>query len=218
MALQLSDIQALAQFYADESTLSLSSAANLPVINAMYRQFCADWRFPEIEVTDTSITLVAGQESYIWPSKYKFRTEPTVTLQRTVGNPRLFVKVTPIQDNIYWSFLKNVNQSFPSHYKKESQDGQNYNILFRPVSNISGLQLYIIGQIEPKPFVQATDWAIWKEDGPATAFAIFIASQFQAKRNNPGRADELLDDMRDLLPESIYGPTPQPNLAVPWFT
>lgn len=218
MALQLSEIETLVQFFADESTLSLSSTANLPVINSMYRQFCSVWRFPEIEVTDKSIVLQAGIESYIWPTQYKFLTEPAVTLQRTVGNPRLFVKITPIQDNIYWSFLKNVNQSFPSHYKKESQDGKNYNVLFRPVSNISGLQLLIIGQIEPPPFVKAGDRSIFREDNPDHAFARLVAANFQRKRNNPGRADELMDEYYDLMPESIYGPTPSPNLAIPWFT
>lgn len=219
MSMTLAQIQSDVQFLADESTLSLTSAANLPVINSYYKEFCASRLFPELNITDSSITSVAGQEAYTWPKNVKFLTEPALILQRTIGNPRNFVKVWPVQDEIYWGFLKNVVQSFPSHYKKERLDGAGlYNLLMRPRPNITGLQLLIVGQIEPTEFVQASDPTAFNEPQTDRAFARFLAAKFQSKRGNPVRAAELLDEMDDLLPEGNYGPTPRPNNAVPWLT
>lgn len=217
MSMTLAQIQTDVQFLADESTLALTGQY-LPVFNGYYKEFCASRLFPELNITDTSITTVAGQEAYVWPKNYKFLTEPAIILQRTVGNPRNFVKVWPVQDEIYWGFLKNVVQSFPSHYKKERQSANMYNLLMRPLPNISGLQVLIVGQTEPVELVQASDPTVFNEPQVDRAFARFVAAQFQMKRGNPARAAQLLDEMDDLLPEGNYGPTPRPNNAVPWLT
>lgn len=171
-----------------------------------------------MSITDSSITLTQGQEAYKWPTQYTFLTEPAIVLQRTLGNPRNYVKVWPVQDEIYWAFLKNVVQSFPSHYKKESQDRKNYNLLLRPNPNVTGLQLLIVGQTEPPKFVQATDSSVFREEKTDLAFARYVAAQIQKKRNNSGRAVELIDEMEDMLPDSVYSPTPRPNNIVPWIT
>lgn len=216
--LTLTAIEADVQFFADESNLTISSGTNLPILNSLYRRFCNSRRFPELEYTDSSITLVAGQEAYRWPTTAVFVTEPAITLQRTIGNPRLFVKVAPVQDNIFWDLLKNINQSFPSHYKKERLDAKNYSLLMRPTSNVTGLILRISGQTEPPEFVKAADTSIFVEPNVDRAFALYVAAAWQNKRNNTGRAQQLLNDMADMLPDSQYGPTPRPMLAIPWFT
>lgn len=213
----LSQIEADVQFLADERTLSLTGTY-LAVFNGYYKEFCAARLFPELNVTDSSITTIQGQESYVWPQNYKFLTEPALILQRTLGNPRNFVKVWPVQDEIYWGFLKNVVQSFPSHYKKERQSANSYNLLLRPLPNVAGLQLLVVGQIEPTELVQAADATVFNEPQTDRAFSRFLAAQFQMKRGNLARAAQLLEEMDALLPEGNYGPTPRPNNAVPWLT
>lgn len=215
--LRLIDIEPEVQFFADESNLTISSGVNLPIVNSFYKEFCGLRLFPELEVTDSSITLVQGQEAYKWPIAYQFRNEPALLLQRTTGNPRNFVKVWPVQDNVYWGFLKNVVQSFPSHYKKEKQTGEDYTLLLRPVSNITGLQLLLAGQVLPPLFTAATDRTIFMEENRDRAFARFLAAQWHKKRGNIGRAEELLDEVDDLMPESDYGPSERDNKIVPHF-
>ena len=216
--LRISDIETEVQFLADESNLVISSGANLPILNGYYKMFCRMRLWPELNITDTSVVLTAGQEAYQWPTTHIFQTEPALILQRTVGNPRNFVKVWPVQDEIYWGFLKNVVQSFPSHYKKERLSAGEYSLLMRPVSNVTGLQLLIVGQIEPDLFVQSTDTTVFKEEQSDRAFSRFLAAQWQKKRNNSGRAAELIDEMEMLLPEGDFGPTARPNNIIPWWT
>lgn len=215
---RLIDIEPDVQFFADESNLAISSGVNLPIVNSFYKEFCGLRLFPELEITDDSIVTVAGQESYVWPINVQFRGEPALILQRTLGNPRNFVQVWPETNNVHWGYLKNVVQSFPSHYKKESQDGKNYSLLLRPIPNISGLSLLLIGQALPPTLSGPLDTTVFKEENRDRAFARFLAAKWQEKRGNSGRAQDLLDEVDALLPEGDYGPTAKPQTAIPWFT
>lgn len=78
MALTLTQIQALVQFYANDSTLSISSGTNLVVANLVYQDLAGKRRWPESTQTATPIQTVAGQENYRWPITPLFKEEPYV--------------------------------------------------------------------------------------------------------------------------------------------
>ena len=216
--LTLSEVEAEVQFLADESNLVLSSGAGLAIFNSYYKLFSGLRRWGELEITDSSIVTVAGQEAYRWPITRTFIIEPAILLQRTAGNTNNFVQVWPVTDNIHWGCLANVTQSFPSHYKRESKGANDFTLLFRPFPNTADLQVRIVGQAEPIKLVQAADRTVFRESKTDLALARYIAAQYQKKRDNPGRAEELLDEMRDMLPESDYMPTPRPTDIIPWLT
>ena len=216
--MKLSDIEGEVRFLADESNLNISSGTNLPILNGYYKLFCGLRRFGELEVTDESVVTVASQEAYNWPSRHTFIVEPALMLQRVAGNTQRFVPILPAPDNYLWSGLKNVSASFPTHYKRESLGANNFSLFLRPLPSVAGLQLLIIGQVEPALFVQAADRSVFREEKTDRAFARYVAAQLQRKRDNPARADDLLDEMRDMLPESNYMPSPRPSSVTPWWT
>ena len=213
MADTLTNIETDVQFWADDTALSITSGVNLRLFNTVYQgMFSPDYivfgvkigrRWPEATREDTSLTMVAGQEDYTWPTTPEFK-EP-VWLEGTNGTTDVY-PILWVPDMATWSAYdpNNVGDSEPIYARLLDVAGT-LTLSLRPNPHrTDGIR--INGMIEVTELTTGANSTIFANKNADRALAMVVASHFKAKRGDSGRALELLNQAKSLLPINDVAP------------
>ena len=220
----LTNIQTDARFYANDSALTITSGDGLRIFNLVYqgmfspgfimRDVKVGRRWPEATREDTSLTMVAGQEDYTWPTTPKFKHP--IWLEGTEGTARTY-PIIWVPDMTVWSAYgpNNVGDTEPIYARLLDVSGT-LTLSLRPNPNrADGIR--INGLIEITELTQGADSTVFVNVNSDRALSKLVAAEFKAKRGDGGRADELIAEAVGLLPEMDATPVlTGSGRIIPW--
>lgn len=223
-------IQTWVQIWSDYESLVLTSGNGLEILNEVYAgMFNPDYkilgapigrRWPENFAQDTSISTVASQEAYNWPTSPVFHEEPSIKIQGTSGGT-VYHLLAPAKSEEEWRLAVEVGDSFPSIYRRKLVAGT-MKLLIRPTPVSASLTIEISGYTEITEFttttaIDGTTDTIFFNQMSDRALAKFIAAVYKDKRGDPQRAQALVREGIGLLPSTQYMPELETNEITPVY-
>lgn len=219
----LINIQSDFRFWADAESEILTTGTNLRIFNTVYQgMFSPDYmllgvnigrRWPEGTREDTSLTMVVSQEQYTWPTTPKYK-EP-IWVEGTDSSTSEPYPILWAPDMNTWSAFDRVGNSRPLYCRLIDVSGT-VKLALRPTPvKTDGIR--ITGLIEITELTDGTKSTIFLNKNSDRALAMLIAATFKAKRGDTGRALELINQAKGLLP--INDTTPSltgTGRAQPW--
>lgn len=207
MAATLSDLNELVKFYANDRTLSITTASELPVVNAVFGWFCTLRRFSELTRIDESLSTTANQETYTWPSSPVFRMEPDPWVEIDDNdNPDDPIPIRRAASEYEWTLHRHAPTGFPEVWRTYS-DGTDTLLALRPIPDTTGDAIRIIGQVEPAAFTQGGGESTpFRNENIDRAFAMFLAAEYLLKRRDSQQAQAIRTRANTLLPVHDHAP------------
>ena len=199
MAKTLTEIQTLVRFLARDEGILLTDATGLAVTNMVYSRMVEGLRFPEFIRNDESLTTVADQEAYTWPTTVIFTEVIDITVQDPSHNLRYRVVPSPPND-FEWARIRGSQPAFPLMHLRLQTSGVDQ-LLLSPAPHVTGLTIRIHGHVEPADLTAGSSTTIIIQRDADNALAHLIAASFLDKRN-----DKPLADHHRLLAEGILKP------------
>ena len=196
MAQTLTAIQTLARDYARFDGYTITSGTNLVRANQIYRKLQTLHLWPELYVTDTSLTTEIGIEAYNWLLTTTFIREPTVRIQTQNGK---FLVVRNVPTDQLWMELSRRVNGTPLHYRRSAAVSV-LKISFRPIPDFVGT-VEITGYASPGNLNGAQSTTVFQNTIADDAFAIWLAAIESAKKGFAQRAAELFAQAASLLSE-----------------
>ena len=209
----LTDIQATARDYTNNSQLNITTGDGARAANLLYVGMCAPsyrhgfrgvgmvhvgrrWR--ELLKLDSSVTTTAGTSAYTFPSTLTFHQDEFKVFYVDASASSEEVPIKRVTDIEEWAEEKATSNQFPSVYMLYN-DGTNDVIEFRPTPDTTGDTINIWGYTQPTSLT-ASATTVFAAHNIDKAFALLVAADWLAKRSKTQRASELLDQAMGLLP------------------
>ena len=223
MATTLTNIQSDVRFYANDSVIDLTTAADLRRVNAIYHgMFSPGWEvFPGLRIgmrwaeqtrEDTSLSTTAGTAAYTWPTSPVFLKETvTVEILRQSGGTD-YQQIRRAADEREWLAHKNSGNAFPVFYRWMDSAGTTQ-LQFAPAPDTSSLTIRLRGLVQPDEFTSGSSQTAFDEIRSDKAFAMLIAAEYKHKRGDINGAMELAGRARGFLPHGEIGPTGQGDMT-----
>lgn len=212
----LTNIQSDARHYANDANLVITSAEGLRIANLIYQGMLTDGfrlggvkigrRWPEATREDTSLTSVASQEQYTWPTSTVFkRTWFIEYLDASSSNYPYPLREVP--DILTWTaYDASISQTgIPIYWRLLDVSGT-VKMALRPNPDTTGDTIRITGLIEATEFTDGTSTTVFLNNNADRALSIFIAADYKAKRGQSERALELISEGVGLLPHGDSTP------------
>ena len=218
MASTLPQIVTNVQFYLNDSQFSAPTGSqNLAIVNEAYQDFAGLLDFRELSKNDTSLLMVAGQETYTWPTTYVWKDEPYITIKR-INQQNYPYRQWPCPDNDTWAAARRTGNSFPYYYRRYAV-GSVDTIAFRPVTQFANDIVEIWGQIQVTEFIgdgSAADTTPFLENQFDRALAMWIARRFKLQRKDINGAAMLYAEAMRILPKRQFTPSYSAGEVQPW--
>lgn len=223
MADTLTNIQTDYRFWSNVSDGTIVSGIGLRIFNTVYQgMFSPDFEiggikigrlWPEGTQEDTSLTMVVGQEQYTWVTSPKFK-EP-IWVEGLDSNTNEPYPILWAPDMNTWSAYDRVGNSRPLYCRLINVSGT-IKLALRPTPvKTDGIR--ITGLIEITELTQGSDSTIFLNKNSDRALSMLVAATFKAKRGESGRALELINQAKGLLPINDTTPNLTGSGAVqPW--
>jgi len=150
MAKKLSEIQVGVRHLARDSSLDLTTASNLEIVNRTYRFLVASLPFPEFRRIDVSTSTNAGSGDIGWPTGNIFVDVVSVEIQDGDDNDRYKLITSPVDEWTWGEAAHKKAQSVPDYYMRYYRDSKQAEYIeVRPVSKYSSKIIRITGTVEP---------------------------------------------------------------------
>ena len=212
----LTNIQSDARHYANDFALTLTSGQGLRNANLIYQGMLTEdfrlggvkigRRWPEATREDTSLTSVADQEQYTWPTSPVFK-RPWFIEYLDAGSSDYPYPLREVPDILTWNaYDSSISQTgIPVYWRLLDVSGT-VKVALRPNPDTTGDTIRISGLIEATEFTDGTSTTVFLNNNADRALAIFIAADYKAKRGQAQRALELISEGMGLLPRQDSTP------------
>lgn len=208
----LSDLQDDIRFWTNDSALTITSGTNLRVFNIVYQGMLSpDYsllgvkigrRWPERVREDTSLTMVVGTEQYAYPVSPK--TIDPVYVEGLDADTSEPYTIAWVPDMNTWSSYDLTGNSRPVYCRLIDVSGSTKLALRPKPSKTDGIR--ITGLVEVTDLTSGSSETIFRNKNSENALAMLVAAVFKSKRGETGRALELINMAKGLLP--LYDRTP----------
>ena len=195
MATAITNIQSRVRWEARDSDFSLIDTTGLSIANMAYRRLAAIVEWPEFNQSIT-VAATADTEAITWPTTPVFSDVTSVEMQDGDDNDAYKV-VYPVRSELEWSITRKETASFPKVYKRFN-DGTNDQILLAPAPKAAQL-VRITGKVEPTAFSTSLSATEFISSTADDVLAYVIASDIMYKRNQPNRAQMLMQKVAQIL-------------------
>lgn len=168
-----------------DSKYSITDNANVKTMglrtaNQIYRKLANLYKWPEFIKTDETITTSNGSADYTWPTSPKFMDVFSLEV-RDINSSNNYQILTPVKDELDWSFFSKEVAGFPSVYRFENKGGSK-RIVLAPTPNISA-SLRIRGLAEPDDLTAGTSTTVFDSQITDDVFEFMIAAEISFKDN-----------------------------------
>lgn len=215
MTMDLATVQEIAQHYANDRNLAITSGDGLRAANVVfqglttpgYRMFGipVGRRWPEYARIDTSLSTVQDQEEYTWITSPVFREGEFQIEIIDSGTSEPDPPLIPCPDLETWNRYDFSSSATPIFYRLFNDSGT-VKLALRPTPDTGSETIRVTGQVEATDFTAPTDETIFLNTNADHAFAILIAADIKAKRGDLDDAVRLARQAHGLLPRYDYNP------------
>lgn len=179
MAKLLSEIQTGAGYNLGDTSLDITTdATGLITFNRVYRALSGALPWPELRRQDTSLTTVAKQETYDWPTNEVYLNIQSVEIQDSEDNNYYKLVFPPADESSWADALTAPAQPVPDLYLRYSVlDGATvtHKVAFRPVPKYAST-VRITGIVEPRELIGAADATVFLSRAADDALEHLIAA------------------------------------------
>jgi hypothetical protein len=217
MARSLTNLELNIQAHTRDAQSTFTTAgANLNLLNREYRKLASAVEWPEFLIENTSLTTVAGQEAYTWPSSANPAAVKAIEVEADVGGGSKFGEavfgenqfggeliayrvVTAPPSEIDWSLVGQLsNSDFPLFYRRLTSGGT-HQLLLRPAPSITGRTIKIRGMDEPTALTTGTDATTFDDEIGDDILEYVVAAEYSDKNGDTDRGTELREKGLQLL-------------------
>ena len=206
----LTEIETGVKFNSADQGVSLTTDANLEVVNRNFRALAAELPWPELRRRNTDLSTTAGQAAYDMPARSVIVFLDLALVEMQDGDDEDKYKIIPPADSERKISVADnmVDTSLPIYYVLDS-DGLGDQIRFAPAPKSGSKAIRLTGIIEPEPLVDGDDATPFRQRAADDALEHIIAADlFQAdgflERANVqiSKAQQILSRLfgRDVVP------------------
>lgn len=207
MSRSVTTMQTNIRYLTRNSRLDLSLAANINLVNRVYRFLGTSLPWPEFR-EDEDIATVAGQQNYTPSNVYIDVKVVSVTGENTETSTDDSAIVQPPPDEVRWAQEgNNDDAAWPVYYLLIGDD-----IYLRPAPLETGKNINVVGIVEPTS-LEAADSTVFRNASSDDILELLIAAEIQFHDGYPEDAQSKIRQAisqleqvfdKEMIPAELY--------------
>lgn len=181
----------------------VASGTGLQLLNAVYRRIVMQYPWPEFRKQDTSLTTVADQSPYTWPSDFIPLNIVLVEMQDGDDADKYKQIHLPPDENTWNTVYVQPSASAPSHYRR-SKSGTLDRIEFAPPPKYTGKTIRITCITEPLELNGSDSKTEFMQSAADDALVYTVAAELLEVDGDLGFADRQLAKAKFIF-DSLFG-------------
>ena len=196
----LSQIETGVKFNSADKGVSLTTDANLEVVNRNFRALAAELPWPELRRRNTDLATTAGTAAYDMPSRsiIVFLDLKLVLMQDGDDQDKYKIIVPANTEREFANAENQPDSVMPRYYTLDS-DGIDDQIRFAPAPSLGSKTIRLIGIVEPEPLVDADDVTPFRQRAADDALEHIIAADLFQADGFTERANAQLSKAQQIL-------------------
>ena len=199
----VTDIQSMLGVVNRNSTEVVASGTGLMLLNAVLRRIVLAYPWPEFRRQNSTLSSVADQSAYTWPSEFIPLDIILVEIQDMDDGDKYKQISLPPDENTWNTVIAMASATVPSHYRR-SRSGTTDRIEFAPAPKNTGKTIRITAIVEPAELTNTDSQTEFMQRIADDALVYSIAGELLEIDGDIAFADRQLMKAKFLL-DKLFG-------------